>query len=430
MKLMKFCLSLGLLLGQTLAVMAENSIVKVFDGQFMRNGSFYYYIGTNFWYGPILGSTGEGGNRERLAYELDSLKSIGINNLRILAGADEGSQNANSVYPYLHPKTDQLNDTLLIGLDYFLSELDKRDMVAVIYLNNAWDWSGGYGFYLKNAGMGDSPNANGTGYGNYVKYAAEFVRNEKAKTFFWDFVKKIVGRTNSITGKPYKDDPAIMSWQICNEPRSFSKEGKTEFANFIHQTARIIKETDPNHLVSTGSEGSIGCENDMTLYEQIHTDQLIDYMTIHIWPANWNWCVRSRLWEDLPNVYQQAGAYINQHLRLANKAAKPLVIEEFGYPRDGNINDAGTYTQCRDAFYGFIMEQVAKSSKTGGNLAGCNFWGWGGKGRQANKEWKRGDDFLCDPPHEPQGWYSVFDNDSTTIEMVKREIGKIKIDEE
>ena len=26
----------------------------------------YYYVGTNFWYGAILGSEGQGGNRERL----------------------------------------------------------------------------------------------------------------------------------------------------------------------------------------------------------------------------------------------------------------------------------------------------------------------------------------------------------------------------
>lgn len=46
------------------------------------------FVGTNFWYGAILGSEGEGGNRERLHKELDFLKSIGINNLRVLVGAD------------------------------------------------------------------------------------------------------------------------------------------------------------------------------------------------------------------------------------------------------------------------------------------------------------------------------------------------------
>lgn len=106
----------------------------------------YYFIGTNFWYGPILGSTGQGGNRTRLCAELDSLKALGVNNLRILAGADAGSKHANTVKPYLQAKPGELNDTLLVGLDYMLAEMAKRDMVAVIYLTNSWDWSGGYGF--------------------------------------------------------------------------------------------------------------------------------------------------------------------------------------------------------------------------------------------------------------------------------------------
>lgn len=418
--------SITLLIALTFSINAENDFIHTLDGQFIRNDEPYYYIGTNFWYGPILASTGEGGNRERLTYELDSLKSIGVNNLRILAGADAGSVHANSVYPYLQPKPGALNDTLLVGLDYFLTELSKRNMVAVIYLNNSWDWSGGYGFYLKNAGQEDSPSAKDEGYQTYVNYAAEFVRNEKAKNLFYDYVKRMVSRVNSITGKAYKDDPAIMSWQIGNEPRSFSVEGKNKFLEYILHTSKLIKSLDPNHMVSVGSEGSIGCENDLNLYEQIHFEQTIDYLTIHIWPRNWQWCARARLWEDLPHVYQKSNEYIDSHLRLANKLEKPLVIEEFGYPRDANICDPGTYTECRDAFYGFISNLIVKSSRAKTNLAGCNFWGWGGKGRFNHEEWQRGDDYLCDPPHEPQGWYSVYDSDSSTIEILKKQIEQIK----
>ena len=56
--------------------------VTVQDGQFLRNGKPYTYVGTNFWYGPILASDGEGGDFERLTRELDTLKALGIHNLR------------------------------------------------------------------------------------------------------------------------------------------------------------------------------------------------------------------------------------------------------------------------------------------------------------------------------------------------------------
>ena len=52
-----------------------SQIITVKDGQFVKNGKPYYFIGTNMWYATILASEGEGGNRERLARELDSLKA-------------------------------------------------------------------------------------------------------------------------------------------------------------------------------------------------------------------------------------------------------------------------------------------------------------------------------------------------------------------
>ena len=43
----------------------ENPFIHVVDGHFIRDGKPYYYVGTNFWYGAILASEGQGGNRER-----------------------------------------------------------------------------------------------------------------------------------------------------------------------------------------------------------------------------------------------------------------------------------------------------------------------------------------------------------------------------
>ena len=59
------------LLGACAPKPAEHSFIKVnADGQFVRDGKPYYFVGTNFWYGAILGSEGEGGNRERLHKEV------------------------------------------------------------------------------------------------------------------------------------------------------------------------------------------------------------------------------------------------------------------------------------------------------------------------------------------------------------------------
>lgn len=400
---------------------AQNSFVRTEGTHFYKGTSSepYYFMGTNFWYGPILGSTGQGGNRVRLCAELDSLHAMGVNNLRILAGADAGSKYANTVKPYLQSRPGVLNDTLLVGLDFLLAEMQKRDMVAVIYLTNSWDWSGGYGFYLRATGHGDSPDSHGEGYNDYVKYVREFFNDKKAQKLFFNHVRAIVSRTNSITGKPYRDDPTIMSWQLCNEPRPFGKAEESNFQKWISESAALIKSIDHNHLVSTGSEGVIGCNVDDELCTRVHNDRNIDYMTVHIWPANWGWATKDRLFDALPNVYNKSTEYLQMHDRIAFKINKPYVVEEFGYPRDNNFHGAGTPTLARDAFYAFIFSKLRESKHNNGPMAGCNFWGWGGNGRPTNETWAAGADYLCDPPHEPQGWYSVFDNDQSTILLIQ-----------
>ena len=401
---------------KTATVTTDSQIITQEGIGLIKNGKPYHYIGTNMWYASVLGSEGEGGDRERLCHELDNLKSIGVTNLRILTGPDAGSALANPAKPYLQTAPGVLNDTILQGLDFVIAELEKRDMDAVIYLNNAWDWSGGYGFYLKECGYGDSPNTNEDGgYSRYVDYCASFSREPKALEMYYNYIKQIVSRKNSITGRYYKDEPAIMAWQLCNEPRPFAKENKAAFAQWISEAAALIKSIDPNHLVSTGSEGYIGCEVDMELCEKIHSDKNIDYLTIHIWPVNWGWAPRNNPDSGIDNACLESGKYIDEHIVLANKLNRPLVIEEFGYSRKGNESGTGIPTDSRDKFYRYIFGRVAE----GAPLAGCNFWGWGGSGRPRDLVWQPGDDYLCDPPHEPQGWYSVFDNDTTTIETIK-----------
>ena len=44
----------------------EKKFITIEGKKLIRDGKPYHFIGTNLWYAPILGSTGEGGNRERL----------------------------------------------------------------------------------------------------------------------------------------------------------------------------------------------------------------------------------------------------------------------------------------------------------------------------------------------------------------------------
>ena len=315
------------------------------------------------------------------------------------------------------------NDTLLEGLDYFLAELEKRDMKAVLYLNNAWEWSGGYGTYLEWTGHGPAPLPK-DGYREYVDYVSQFVLSDSAKQLAMNHVRNIVGRTSSVTGKPYSESPAIMSWQIANEPRAFSREGKRALADWLRQTARTIKEIDSNHLVSTGSEGKYGCEVDLDLWAEIHNYPEIDYANIHIWPYNWNWIrkdTKDGVVEDVDSACKYTQAYIDEHFDKMG-GVKPIVLEEFGYPRDTMGIAPGSPTTGRDRYYEYVFSIIRDSGK----INGSNFWGWGGYANPAHRTWQRGDDYSGDPAQEDQGLNSVFVTDSTTIEVIRRMTDSLK----
>ena len=100
-------------------------------------------------------------------------------------------------------------------------------------------------------------------------------------------IKNIVGRTNSISGIKYSEDPTIMSWELANEPRPMRPAAISAYKEWIVSCGLLIKSLDGNHLLTTGVEGGIGTEC-ITTFTEIHQDKNIDYATIHIWPKNWS----------------------------------------------------------------------------------------------------------------------------------------------
>jgi mannan endo-1,4-beta-mannosidase len=424
-KLLLLLAAVALVTGCQQQQTSEQDFVRVENGHFVRAGKPYYYVGTNFWYGAILGSEGQGGDRDRLARELDEMKRMGIDNLRILVGSDGERGVKTKVEPTLQEKPGVYNDTILAGLDYLLMEMGKRDMVAVLYLNNSWEWSGGYGFYLEHAGGGKQPRPDEAGYPAFMEAMAKYATNEKAHQLFYDYVRFIVSRTNRYTGKAYKDDPAIMSWQIGNEPRAFSTEALPAFEKWLSEASGIIRELDPNHLISIGSEGAWGCENDFGCWERISADQNIDYCNVHLWPYNWGWAKPDSLIEHLPRACENTKEYIDKHLAICERLGKPLVMEEFGYPRDGFSFATSSPTTGRDGYYRYVFSLVADNAEQGGLFAGCNFWGWGGFARPQHEQWQVGDDYTNDPAQEAQGLNSVFASDTTTLAVIREQVERM-----
>lgn len=403
--------------------------VTVKDGHFYIGDKEYRYVGTNFWYGAILASEGMGGNRERLKKELDLMQEIGITNIRVLVGGDGTGEHEYQIKPTLQLAPGVYNDTILRGLDYLMADLEQRNMKAVLYINNAWEWSGGFGVYLDWAGMGKP--ATPKEWVEYQAYHSQFTKNEKAKKLAADHTRFIVSRTNTVTGKPYSESPALMAWELANEPRAFATDDETKaaFAQWIKEQAQLIKSIDPNHLVTTGSEGKNGCEGDMDLFEKIHAFPEIDYACIHVWPFNWAWLGKyvsttteaievngkESVITQVENACNNTADYIEEAYARMAPLGKPMVLEEFGYPRDNYGLEAGSPTTGRDAYYAYVFKIIRDSGK----IAGCNFWSWGGLAEVKHPNWQQWDDYTGDPAQEEQGLNSVFAKDESTMNIIR-----------
>ncbi len=417
----KFLIIYFLLLFPLTALKSQTNFIKTNGLQFVLDGKPYYFIGTNYWHGAILAMKTQPGNRERLLRELDFMKANGIINLRIQAGAEGPNDEPYRVTPGLQTEPGKYDDEVLDGLDFLLSEMAKRGQHAILFLNNSWDWSGGFSQYLNWNGYGPIPYpmVKPNTWPQFMSFSGQFIQCEACQEHFFDHVKFMLGRTNRYSGVKYTEDPTIMTWEIGNEPRAFSQENIPAFEKYIRTTAALLRSIDKNHLITTGSEGAWGCENSLEVFERIHSYPEIDYLTMHIWPKNWSWLDTKNISGTIDISIEKTNQYMNAHYDVARRLKKPIVYEEFGLPRDMHGYSPEEKTICRDKFYQNAFKQVLDHCKRNDVLAGCNFWGFAGEARPSHVFWQKGDDYLSDPPNEEQGLNAVFDVDST-IPLIAR----------
>jgi mannan endo-1,4-beta-mannosidase len=412
-----------------------NEFVVVRNGRFELRGHPYFYVGTNLWYGCYLSDLKLSGGRERMVRELDRLQSIGVTNIRLLAGS-ETSPLAGAIPRGITRAPRDWDEDLLRGLDFCLAEMAKRDMRGILFLSNYWQWSGGFAQYVRWVTGEHIPDpdfpkqAAGDWYG-FMKFSARFYTIPAANDLYRAYVLHLIQRRNTVNGRLYSDDPAIMTWELANEPRPGPDDADDAsvqvFSNWVDETARFIHEQDSNHLVCTGSEGIWGCLKKPDVFVKVHETPAIDYVTVHMWLKNWGWLKDPQLGAAYEAAAARAKDHVEQHTVLAtNTLHKPLVLEEFGLPRDHENYDPSSPTTARDDYYARMFNQVAASCKAGRALQGANFWTWGGEGRASDKKWNSAAAFTGDPFSEPQGLNSVFDTDQSTLAVIANANAKLK----
>ena len=78
-----------------------------------------------------------------------------------------------------------------------------------------------------------------------------------------------------------------------------------------------------------------------------------------------------------PKALEKAKEYINDHAARAAKVGKPLLLEEFGFPRDGGSFDPASPVTLRDQYFQEVYALVRSLMPTT-PMAGIMPWAWAG----------------------------------------------------
>jgi quercetin dioxygenase-like cupin family protein len=179
-----------------------------------------------------------------------------------------------------------------------------------------------------------------------------FWTDPEVKEDFKHFLRFILSRRNTITGRLYKDDPAILAWQLGNEFGSYSFDRRLDAAvlapdilAWSREMAATIKQLDPNHLVMDAN----GCDREALL-----ADPNIDVISEHLYEY-WN-----RLSGQPSDLAPLARA-----VRAQCKDRKPLIIDEFGL---GSVENQRTLMRTirEEGIVGGLMWSIRGHRRDGG----------------------------------------------------------------
>ena len=396
--------------------------LRVQGTQLFANETPFYAVGANMWHLDLLAApAGPGADRARMTAELDDLARSGVTHVRLIAGGEGPDSEPWRSVPSLQPCPGHYDVSLLDGLDYALFELGQRRMRATLVLGQTWPWSGGWAAYLQWAAAnaswpaascepGSPPEgsmgnatwlqqggsglpypgpghpAAGGGWKEWQALAGGFYESGPAMELWRAHVRFLLTRVNRYTGVSLADDPTVAFLELANEPRpaNATAAAAAPFLAWLASSARFLKALAPHTLVAAGMEGDTSHINLGQAALLSQADPALDVITAHVWPQNYQWlqpCSPRDGPFGAPAALARSRAYVDAHIAYASVLGKPLLFEEFNWPRGGGSLSPQAGTEERDAFFAMMLGRLSASAETGGVLAMATFWGYSGRGR-------------------------------------------------
>jgi mannan endo-1,4-beta-mannosidase len=260
---------------------------------------------------------------------LRKARSLGVTVLRTLGfndGADKRGDSAIQIDRLIY------DEIALRGLDLVLARAAVYGVQLVLPLGNYWDDYGGARQYAAWAGLADP-----------VEGDPRFFTERRVIDHYKAHVARLLDRVNTVDGQRTGDHPAVLVWELLNEPRSRGlDDGGVALRAWVDEVGAWIKARTSRPL-GTGEEGFDWSPEgyDAAFWDEVAPALLrraghfrallaspaVDVASIHFFPEAWG---------VPPGRTAAVGArWLSEHAAVARQLGKPLLLGELGLRNDG-----------------------------------------------------------------------------------------------
>lgn len=231
----------------------------------------------------------------------DNLEKSGVNTIRFWLFGD-GTKDG------FQPKPGEFNEARFKNVDLIFHLASMHNIKLIPVFVNNWEEYGGKNQYV--AWIGKKADSEDL-----------FYTDQAAKDLFKNYINYVLSRENSINKKIYRNDPAVLVWDIMNEPRGTDSVVRT----WTQEIASYIKQKDQTHLVMIGTERLLSQTNENHATELCGLD-VIDICSLHLYLYD-----KDTLLFDSK---EKVSSFLAEQRKEAEKVEKPIFLGEWGVSKE------------------------------------------------------------------------------------------------
>jgi PKD repeat protein len=299
------------------------------DGPFRAAGANVYYLQSNLANAQQLGNA----NLLQKAREsLDVLVCLGMPVVRTWAFNERtAAQDPASI----QPSPGVFREEGLQALDQSIAEAKARGLRVILTLVDNWSYYGGLDRYAAWAG----------------KSHDDFFTDSQMKGWWKAYAAALLARVNTVTGVRYRDEPAILAWELGNEFRCHTCAGSSKLHAAIAELAAYLRSLGPTQLIADGGEGfddqpslwslsnsyPVGGSEGAS-FSTLSAIPELDLLSYHVYPVSWGLSADDSL------------KWFDGHQRIAAQGGKVAYPGEYGFQAD-DATRAAKYQDWNSELY-------------------------------------------------------------------------------